>query len=247
MKSFIALATLTAAVVAQTPPGCNENSEGTFVIQPLNISSAPGQNDKRQVRNICGSTPIITLEDGVLTDQEGRTGGIVANSQFQFDELVQENSLYLDGFSICGNGSLAIAGSTIFYQCLSGTFYNLYQQSQGRQCNEIYINTIPCEANGSDPADTSSSVSASAPSTPETSAAAPATPVTPSTVNAPYPLPTGNGTAPGPTASGTGANTPTTSATTSPSAFVPGSGAATVIAGGKAVALVAAIGAFAMF
>ncbi|KAL8749050.1 MAG: hypothetical protein Q9184_006956, partial [Pyrenodesmia sp. 2 TL-2023] len=120
-------------------------------------------------------------------------------------------------------------------------------QSQGRQCNEIYINTIPCESNGSDAADTSSSVSASAPSTIETSAVAPATPVTPSTVNAPYPLPTGNGTAPGPTASGTGGNTPTTSPTTSPSAFVPGSGAATLIAGGKVVALVAAIGALAMF
>ncbi|KAL8896896.1 MAG: hypothetical protein Q9207_007489, partial [Kuettlingeria erythrocarpa] len=132
MKSFVALAAFTAAVVAQTPPGCSENSDGTFVIQPTNITSAPGQLDKRQVRTICGSTPIITLRDGVLEDQQGRTGGIVANSQFQFDELVQEGSLFLDGFSICGNSSLAVGGSTIFYQCLSGTFYNLYKQSQGK-------------------------------------------------------------------------------------------------------------------
>jgi hypothetical protein len=250
MKSFVALAAFTAAVVAQTPPGCTENSDGTFVIQPVNITSAPGQMDKRQVRNICGSTPIITLENGVLTDQQGRTGGIVANSQFQFDELTQEGSLFLDGFSICGNSSLAVGGSTIFYQCLSGTFYNLYQQSQGKQCNEIYINTIPCESNGSNPADITSSANygsaSSAPTTPPTSSAppvAPGNPITPTTSSAPYPLPTGNGTTAGPTASGTGV---TTSATTSPSAFVPGSGAATVIAGGKVVALVAAIGAFAM-
>ncbi|KAL8747446.1 MAG: hypothetical protein Q9184_007595 [Pyrenodesmia sp. 2 TL-2023] len=162
MDCFVALATLAAAVLAQTPSGCSTNSDGTFVIQPLNITSDPTQLDKRQIKIICGYPPIITLKDGVLTDQDSRTGIIDVSSQFQFDNPVQEDSLYLDGFSICGNGSVAVAGSTIFYQCLNGTtsttVYNLYQQNQGEQCNEIYINTIACESN---PADTSSSTGAS--------------------------------------------------------------------------------------
>lgn len=211
------------------------------------------------MKTICGSTPIVTLQGGVLKDQNGRTGEIVANSQLQFDEPLQSGALFTSGFSICGNGSLAVGGSTVFYQCLSGSFYNLYQQSQGKQCNEVYINTIPCEANGSNPADTSSSSvptamtmtmgpgpATQAPSSAPTPAT-PATPITPTTSAAPYPV-TGNSTAPGATGSGTGV-IPTTSATTSPSpsSFKPGSGAATIVIGGKLVALVAAIGAFAMF
>lgn len=201
------------------------------------------------MRTICGSTPIITLQGGVLKDQNGRTGEVVANSQFQFDQPLQSGALFTSGFSICSNGSLAVGGSTVFYQCLSGSFYNLYQQSQGKQCNEIYINTIPCESNGSQSASvgstspTPSSSAASVPNTPTTpattSAAAPATPVTPTTVPAPYPV--GNGTAPGPTGTTSSVTSP------SPSAFVPGSGAATIVIGGKLVALAAAIGAFAMF
>ncbi|KAL8720793.1 MAG: hypothetical protein Q9225_002388 [Loekoesia sp. 1 TL-2023] len=258
MKYAIALATLAAAVTAQNPPGCTSDSDGTFVIQPLNITNSPSQVDKRQVRTICGSTPIITLQGGVLTDQNGRTGEIVANSQFQFDQPLQSGALFTSGFSICSNGSLAVGGSTVFYQCLSGSFYNLYQQSQGKQCNEIYINTIPCESNGSESASigstssTPTSSAATVPNTPTTlpttSAAAPPAPVTPTTVPAPYPV--GNGTAPGPAGTATGGgSTPTTSSITSPSpsAFVPGSGAATIVIGGKLVALAAAIGAFAMF
>ena len=197
----------------------------------------------------------MTLQDGVLKDQNGRTGEVVANSQFQFDEPLQSGAIFTSGFSICQNSSLAVGGSAIFYQCLSGTFYNLYQQSQGKQCNAIYINTIPCEASGSQSASIGSSSSvptssvaataSSAPTTVATSSAAPVTPVTPTTVPAPYPV--GNATTPGST--GTASSGPTTSSTTSPSpsAFAPGSGAATIVIGGKLAALVAAIGAFAMF
>ncbi|KAL8955265.1 MAG: hypothetical protein Q9193_006816 [Seirophora villosa] len=247
MKSFVALATLAAAVTAQIPDGCFSNSQGSFLISTQNITGAPGQLDKRQVtaEEACGNndTAVITLKDGALEDRSGRTGGIVANGQFQFDEIIQPDSLYLDGFSICGNGSLAVAGSTIFYQCLSGGFYNLYQSNEARQCNEVYIQTIPCSGDGSAAANPSSgSASASTPMT--SSAAAPVVSTTsavpsvvPTTESAPFPVPS-NATAPGPTATGTGVTPP-------PPVFT--GAASTIVIGGNFVALVAAIGAFAMF
>lgn len=36
---------------------------------------------------------------------------------------------------------MALDGSAIWYQCYSGGFYNLYDESQGKQCNKIYIYT----------------------------------------------------------------------------------------------------------
>ncbi|KAI4115270.1 MAG: hypothetical protein LQ345_004103 [Seirophora villosa] len=253
MKSFVALAALAAAVTAQIPDGCSTNSQGSFLISTQNVTGAPGQFDKRQITasQACGNddTAVITLNDSVLEDRAGRTGGIVANGQFQFDEDVQTNSRYLDGFSICGNGSLAVAGSTIFYQCLSGSFYNLYQANEAEQCNEVYILTIPCSGGGSAAANPSSaSASASTPAstaTPATSSAAapvvsttsPAPSVVPTTESAPFPVPS-NATAPGPTATGTGVTPP-------PPAFT--GAASTIVIGGNLLALVAAIGAFAMF
>ncbi|KAL9003740.1 MAG: hypothetical protein Q9188_003404 [Gyalolechia gomerana] len=241
-----ALATFAVAVSAQNPEGCSSDFDGTFVIQPRNISNAPGQFDKRQSRTVCGATPIVTLEGGVLTDQDGRTGSIVANSQFQFDDPVQQDALFTSGFSICQNNSLAIDGSTIFYQCLSGTFYNLYQQRQGAQCNEIYINTIACEADGSE----SMSMQSSTPTSTSMATVTPTTMATtapaPPTTSAAAPYPVGNSTAPGSTGTASGAE-PSTSATGTPAPFLPGSGAATIIVGGNLVALVAAIAAFSMF
>ncbi|KAL8649943.1 MAG: hypothetical protein Q9210_004106 [Variospora velana] len=247
MKYFVALATLAAAVTAQVPEGCSPDFERPFFTQPENITNAPGQFDKRQetvtIPEVCSNdaTAVISLSDGVLTDDAGRTGAIVAQGQLQFDELVQEDSRYVDGFSICGNGSLAIAGSTIFYQCLSGNFFNLYQTSQGAQCNEVYINAIPCSSDGA----VSGSSSASTPATATSSVAAastttaPAAPATPTISAAPFPVPS-NGTAPSPTASGAPGST-------APVPFVPGSGASAIIIGGNLAALAAFISAFAMF
>lgn len=53
---------------------------------------------------------------------------IAANYQFQFDAPPQAGAIYTTGFSLCANGSLALGGSAIFYQCLSGSFYNLYDR-----------------------------------------------------------------------------------------------------------------------
>lgn len=86
---------------------------------------------------------IIKLSNGVLTDSKGRTGYIAANSQFQFDAPPQTGAIYTAGWSICANGSLAIGGTAVFQQCLSGGFYNLYLENTAPQCSPIYIDIIP--------------------------------------------------------------------------------------------------------
>merc|ERR1712070_110428 len=84
----------------------------------------------------------MTLQDGVLKDDEGRTGYIASNNQFQFDAPPQVNALETSGFSICSNGSLALDGTAIWYQCLSGDFHNLYDENAAAQCSPVYINAI---------------------------------------------------------------------------------------------------------
>ncbi|KAL9125187.1 MAG: hypothetical protein Q9217_005571 [Psora testacea] len=95
----------------------------------------------------CAGGLSLTLEDGVIMDAQGRTGYIASNYQFQFDKPPQAGALYTAGFSACANGTLALGGSSIFYQCLSGTFYNLYDRSWAAQCSPVYINAlrqVPC-------------------------------------------------------------------------------------------------------
>ena len=67
--------------------------------------------------------------------------------RFQFDAPLQAGARESTGFSVCGNGSLALSANgrvapAVFYQCLSGDFYNLYSQSTGAQCIPIYINAV---------------------------------------------------------------------------------------------------------
>lgn len=87
----------------------------------------------------------ITLKDGVLTDSKNRTGYIASNYQFQFDDPPQAGAIYTGGFSVCGNGSLALGGSEVFYQCLSGDFYNLYDRWWAEQCEPISISAVTIE------------------------------------------------------------------------------------------------------
>ena len=91
----------------------------------------------------------MTLAGGILKDAKGRTGYIAANSQFQFDGPPQTGAIYTAGWSVCSNGSLAIGADAIFYQCLSGTFYNLYDESTGDQCSPVYIDVIGSGASAS--------------------------------------------------------------------------------------------------
>lgn len=87
------------------------------------------------------NTLALTLSNGILKDAKGRTGYIASNFQFQFDAPPQAGAIYTAGFSVCSNGTLALGGSSIFWQCLSGNFYNLYDRNWAAQCNAVYIQT----------------------------------------------------------------------------------------------------------
>ena len=85
----------------------------------------------------------MTLKDSILTDIKGRIGSIVANRQFQFDgPPPQAGALYAAGWSISNDGNLAIGNTTVFYQCLSGNFYNLYDEVIGTQCEPVYLKVV---------------------------------------------------------------------------------------------------------
>ncbi|KAL5449574.1 hypothetical protein PMIN06_006799 [Paraphaeosphaeria minitans] len=140
MKSIVPLAlAATVAALPQQSSGsdCQDSRDGTFAISVVNVtdSSTKRSVERRQLSGIL----TLSLEGGILKDQAGRTGYIAANHQFQFDAPVQAGALETSGFSVCGNESLALDGSAIWYQCYSGGFYNLYDESQGKQCNAIYI------------------------------------------------------------------------------------------------------------
>lgn len=95
----------------------------------------------------------LKLQDGQLVDSKGRVGYIASNYQFQFDQPPQENANTVGGYSACKNGSLALGDSSVFYQCLSGNFYNLYDRSWAAQCQPILIDMLPCNKNTSPPQD----------------------------------------------------------------------------------------------
>ncbi|KAI7212485.1 hypothetical protein KC333_g7092 [Hortaea werneckii] len=136
-----------AALAAATPmpqasssatADCSSSYDGDFMIQVVNVTSSA----KRSVQKRQDKVLTMTLQDGVLKDDEGRTGYIASNNQFQFDAPPQANALETSGFSICSNGSLALDGTAIWYQCLSGDFYNLYDENDAAQCSPVYINAI---------------------------------------------------------------------------------------------------------
>ncbi|GMM30789.1 hypothetical protein DAMA08_035340 [Martiniozyma asiatica (nom. inval.)] len=82
----------------------------------------------------------MTLKDSILTDSKGRIGSIVANQQFQFDgPPPQAGAIYAAGWSVSEDGLLAIGDKTTFYQCLSGDFYNLYDEHIGSECHPVEL------------------------------------------------------------------------------------------------------------
>ena len=125
-----------ASSPATTPaPGASSTSAAAA---PSNSSSA----NNVMVACATNGTLELTLDDGILHDSLGRTGYIASNYQFQFDNPPQAGAIYTAGFSVCSNGSLALGGSNVFYQCLSGGFYNLYNENWAAQCSPVTINTL---------------------------------------------------------------------------------------------------------
>lgn len=130
---------------------------------PPHLSPCTSANPPLQRVVACGGTGtlVLTLANGILTDAINRTGYIASNRQFQFDAPPQAGAIYTSGWTVCANSSLALGGSAIFYQCLSGTFYNLYDQSTGAQCSQVYIQTVGCVGGGASSSGASSSISSS--------------------------------------------------------------------------------------
>ncbi|KAL0264439.1 hypothetical protein SLS55_000389 [Diplodia seriata] len=134
---------------ASAPAGCEPTYAGKFSITIVNATTANSKRDllPRQESGGAANTLLeLTLADGKLTDQEGRTGYIASNYQLQFDKPPQAGTIYDDGFSACSNGSLALGGSAVFYGCTSGEgatqFYNFYDRNWGSHCSPIYIEII---------------------------------------------------------------------------------------------------------
>ena len=271
MKYTTATASL-LALTASTTLAQDSTKAGKFQIATFNIT---GQDIPGQGVVDCKTIPVITLNDGKLLDQNGRTGEIVKNFQFQFDNPVQGPTT--SGFSIYGNGSLAINGNAVFYSCNSGSFANLYSQSVASYCVPIFIVTYPCAGSGASietggvtsatsPATSSAtsssslvtsttssssvSVASSTVSIATTSAYMPiAPPPVVSSSAAPYPA--GNNTTPAGTASASVAP-PTTTTTagrapgaTTSAATFKGAASATNV-GGSLVALLAGLAGFAL-
>ncbi|KIW94134.1 uncharacterized protein Z519_05450 [Cladophialophora bantiana CBS 173.52] len=113
---------------------------------------------------LTSSTLRLTLTNNSLYDAFNRTGYIASNYQFQFDGPPQSGAIYTSGWSICpvtntisssgaegggnidngGDGmrTLALGGTTTFWQCLSGDFYNLYIDNWAAQCSPVELRIV---------------------------------------------------------------------------------------------------------
>lgn len=119
------------------------------------VSSAP-QPRLNLVSCLTDSTLRLTVSNHTLLDALGRTGYIASNHQFQFDGPPQSGAIYTSGWSLCPvkdqsdpatayldfGLTLALGGSTTFWQCLSGSFYNLYTENWAAQCSAVEIRIV---------------------------------------------------------------------------------------------------------
>lgn len=119
------------------------------------VSSGP-QPRLNLVSCLTDSTLRLTVSNHTLLDALGRTGYIASNHQFQFDGPPQSGAIYTSGWSICPvkdqsdlasadldfGLTLALGGSTTFWQCLCGSFYNLYTENWAAQCSAVEIRIV---------------------------------------------------------------------------------------------------------
>ena len=133
-------ATKTGSTTPSQPPMNNST-----IPVPNNNATLP-VNAKDPVRaESCkvDGTLEMNLKGGILTDGKGRIGSIVANRQFQFDgPPPQAGAIFAAGWSLTPQGNLALGDNDVFYQCLSGNFYNLYDQHIGSQCTPVHLSAI---------------------------------------------------------------------------------------------------------
>ena len=137
------VSTATATAVSEAPDA--QIVATTAPVTAATTSAATPSSTSSSMKMVACDAPgelAITLNDGILKDAKQRTGYIASNFQFQFDGPPQAGAIYTAGFSFCGNSSLALGGSNIFYQCLSGSFYNLYDRHWAAQCSPVTISTL---------------------------------------------------------------------------------------------------------
>ncbi|GME72266.1 unnamed protein product [Ambrosiozyma monospora] len=135
--------TSTNTVSGATQISDGQVQQGTSSAAPETSSTA--SSGPKTVVVSCKSDGALSmqLKGGILTDDQGRIGSIVANRQFQFDgPPPQAGAIYAAGWSITDDGLLAIGNTTIFYQCLSGNFYNLYDETLGIHCQPVHLDIV---------------------------------------------------------------------------------------------------------
>ncbi|CAX44084.1 covalently-linked cell wall protein, putative [Candida dubliniensis CD36] len=123
-------------------------SDGQAIATGSNSNSTANiddnENSLSSILKACSSKNNLqmTLHNSVLKDTNERWGSIVANHQFQFDgPIPQAGVIYSSGWSI-KDGYLYLGDSNIFYQCLSGDFYNLYDENVAKQCSAVKLSVI---------------------------------------------------------------------------------------------------------
>lgn len=138
------LCTSTVSAVSQISDGQPQAPYHTIAskVKRYAFPQATPSSSPQLVGCASNGTLTLTLDNGVLKDGQGRTGYIASNYQFQFDNPPQAGAIYTSGFSVCSNGSLALGGSAVWYQCLSGQFYNLYDRYWAPQCHAVLIDVL---------------------------------------------------------------------------------------------------------
>lgn len=97
----------------------------------------------RYVACALDTTLLVTLENGILRDIQGRVGLIVASKQFQFDgPPPQHGAIYSAGWSVTSAGYLQLGSETKFWQCQLGEHYNLYNEEIAYQCSPVVLEVV---------------------------------------------------------------------------------------------------------
>ncbi|OQV04914.1 hypothetical protein CLAIMM_09728 [Cladophialophora immunda] len=151
-----------------SPISASLTATTTTTVSPAATPSPPPPR-LSLVSCLTNSTLRLHLADHDLTDAFNRTGYIASNYQFQFDGPPQSGAIWTSGWSICpvvvdntttapnstavqglgdsddadgGIRTLALGGSTTFWQCLSGDFYNLYTENWAAQCSPVELRIV---------------------------------------------------------------------------------------------------------
>ncbi|CCH46592.1 putative secreted protein [Wickerhamomyces ciferrii] len=137
-------ATTSTDVVSQIGDGQIQATSTSGAAEPSSTGAhKSGDLEIQSTSCLTDESLALTLKDSILTDAKGRLGAIVANRQFQFDgPPPQAGSIYAAGWSITKDGNLAIGDNDVFYQCLSGSFYNLYDENVAEQCTAIHLEIV---------------------------------------------------------------------------------------------------------